>query len=333
MTEHTFMLIVAVLIGVLSGFAAIGIRALIREISFLSFPGPGILLDNIISAPWHVKVLIPIIGGLVVGPIIYFLAPETKGHGVPEVMQAILLKGGKIRPRVAFVKAIASAVTIGTGGSVGREGPIVQVGSDLGSTIGQFFKMPSKRLKTLVGCGAAAGIAAAFNAPIAGALFAVEIILMDFSVAQFSPIVISSVMATVISHRFEGHFAAFQVPEYQLVSPGELGLYLVLGVVSGLVSYAFIKVLYYSEDFFDNSLKVPEYLKPMVGGIGIGITALLFPQIMGVGYDSINDALHGSVVWYLALALIFMKVFATSLTLGSGGSGGIFSPSFASIVS
>ena len=327
MTEHTFMLIVAVLIGVLAGFAAIGIRALIAEISFLSFPGTGVLLENIINAPWHLKLLIPVIGGLIVGPIIYFLAPEAKGHGVPEVMQAILLKGGMIRPRVAFVKALASAVTIGTGGSVGREGPIVQVGSGLGSTIGQFFKVPPKRMKTLVGCGAAAGIAAAFNAPIAGALFAIEIILMDFSIAQFSPIVISSVMATVISHTFEGNFAAFQVPNYQLVSPGELGLYLLLGVMSGLVSYVFIKVLYYSEDFFDNRFKVPEYLKPMIGGLGIGITALLFPQILGVGYDSIDDALHGNMLWYMALALIFVKIFATSLTLGSGGSGGIFSPS------
>ena len=128
-------------------------------------------------------------------------------------MQAILLKGGIIRPRVAFIKAIASAVSIGTGGSVGREGPIVQIGSSLGSTVGQFFHVPTKRLKTLVGCGAAAGIAAAFNAPIAGALFAVEIILMDFAVAQFSPIVISSVMATVISHTFEGNLIAFLVPK------------------------------------------------------------------------------------------------------------------------
>ena len=122
------------------------------------------------------------------------------------------MRGGSIRPRVAIVKAIASAITIGTGGSVGREGPIIQIGSSLGSTVGQFFKMPTSRLKTLVGCGAAAGIAAAFNAPIAGALFAVEIILMDFAVAQFSPIVISSVMATVVSHSFEGKFAAFTVP-------------------------------------------------------------------------------------------------------------------------
>ena len=200
-----------------------------------------------------------------------FISPEAKGHGVPEVMQAILLKGGMIRPRVAFIKAIASAITIGTGGSVGREGPIVQIGSSLGSTVGQFVGISSKRLKTLVGCGAAAGIAAAFNAPIAGALFAVEIILMDFAVAQFSPIVISSVMATVISHAFQGNIVAFSVPVYQLTSPVEIGFYFILGGLSGFVSILFIKALYFSEDFFDNKFHIPAYYKPAIGGALIGV--------------------------------------------------------------
>ena len=327
LTEHTFMIIVAIIIGVIAGYAAVGIRFLIEEFSHLSYPGDGNVLENIMSNPWYVIILVPTIGGLIVGPLIYFFAPEAKGHGVPEVMQAILLKGGRIRPRVALVKALASAITIGTGGSVGREGPIIQIGSSIGSTVGQFFKIPSKKLKTLVGCGAAAGIAAAFNAPIAGALFAVEIILMDFAVAQFSPIVISAVMATVISHSFEGNLAAFNVTAYEYASPYELGFYFVLGALSGLVSYLFIKVLYFSEDFFDNKLNFPEYLKPVIGGLGIGIMALVFPQVMGVGYDSINSALHGDMIWYIALALVFLKIFATSLTLGSGGSGGIFAPS------
>lgn len=327
LTEHTFMIIVAIIIGVLAGFAAIGIRFLIESISHISFPGEGSLLDNIINSPWYVKVLIPVVGGFIVGPLIYFFAPEAKGHGVPEVMQAILLKGGKIRPRVALVKALASAITIGTGGSVGREGPIIQIGSSLGSTVGQFFRIPSKRLKTLVGCGAAAGIAAAFNAPIAGALFAVEIILMDFAVAQFSPIVISSVMATVISHAFEGNFAAFQVPGYHLASPYELIFYFILGALGGVVSWLFIKVLYYSEDYFDNRLNFPEYFKPVIGGLAIGMMALVFPQVMGVGYDTINDALHGNLIWHVAFILIFLKILSTALTLGTGGSGGIFAPS------
>jgi len=321
------MIIVAIIIGVLAGFGAIAIRVLIKEISLLSYPGGDNFLLNVMHAPWLKILLIPIIGGLIVGPIIYFLAPEAKGHGVPEVMQAILLKGGMIRARVAVIKAIASAISIGTGGSVGREGPIVQIGSSLGSTVGQFFRIPSKKLKTLVGCGAAAGIAAAFNAPIAGALFAVEIILMDFAVAQFSPIVISSVMATVISHSFQGDFAAFLVPKYHLASPYEILFYFVLGAVSGVISFLFIKVLYYLEDFFDNRFHIAEYLKPAVGGLAIGIIALIFPQIMGVGYDSINLALHENLIWYVALSLIFVKIIATSLTLGSGGSGGIFAPS------
>jgi len=321
------MIIIAIIIGVLAGFAAIGIRALIQVISNISFTGDGNLLENIMSTSWYLIILIPIIGGLIVGPIIHFFAPEAKGHGVPEVMQAILLKGGVIRGRVAFVKTIASAITIGTGGSVGREGPIIQIGASIGSIIGQFFRVPSRRLKTLVACGAAAGIAAAFNAPIAGALFAVEIILMDFAVAQFSPIVISSVMATVISRGFEGDFAAFIVPKYELISPYEIGFYFILGALSGVVSYLFIKALYFSEDYFDSKLKFPNYLKPVLGGLGVGIIALTFPQIMGVGYDTINNALFGNMIWYIALALVFIKILATSLTLGSGGSGGIFAPS------
>jgi len=321
------MIIIAIVIGLLAGFAAIGIRALILEISHLSFTGTGNMLENIINTSWFWIIIVPIIGGLIVGPIIYFFAPEAKGHGVPEVMQAILLKGGAIRGRVAFVKAVASAVTIGTGGSVGREGPIIQIGSSLGSIVGQFFKVPARKLKTLVACGAAAGIAAAFNAPIAGALFAVEIILMDFAVAQFSPIVISSVMATVISRSFEGDFAAFIVPKYELISPYEIGFYFVLGALSGITAYIFIKSLYFSEDYFDDKLTIPEYLKPAIGGLGVGIIALAFPQIMGVGYDSMNNALYGNMIWYIAIALVFVKVLATSITLGSGGSGGIFAPS------
>ncbi len=327
MTEHIFMIVLAILTGVLAGFGAVGIRALITAISDLSFSGNGSLLDRIIEAPWYVKILVPTIGGLIVGPIIYKFAPEAKGHGVPEVMQAILLKSGHIRPRVAFIKALASSITIGTGGSVGREGPIIQIGASIGSTIGQLFKVRTQRLKTLVGCGAAAGIAAAFNAPVAGALFAIEIILMDFAVAQFTPIVISSVIATVISHQFEGNFPAFPVPAYHLESPYEIIFYFGLGILSGVVSWMFIKVLYFFEDLWDEKFKFPEYLKATVGGLMVGGIALLYPQIMGVGYDSITMALNSNVIWSLALVLIFVKILATSLTLGSGGSGGIFAPS------
>lgn len=327
MTEHTFMVIIALIIGLLSGFGAILIRLMIKSISGISFSGSGNLIANIINTPWYLKIIIPSIGGMIVGPVIYFFAREAKGHGVPEVMQAILMKGGKIRPRVAFIKAIASSITIGTGGSVGREGPIVQIGSSIGSTVGQFLRVSNIRMKTFVGCGAAAGIAAAFNAPVAGALFAVEIILQDFAVSQFSPIVISSVMATVVSHKFEGDFAAFQVPVYKLTSSYELFFYFLMALLCSLIGFAFIKALYFLEDFFDHGFPIPEYLKPVVGGLAIGCVALIFPEVMGVGYDSINDALHGKTIWYVAFGLIWVKLLATSITLGSGGSGGIFAPS------
>jgi CIC family chloride channel protein len=327
MTEHTFMIMIALFIGVFAGLGAVAIRQMILSITSFSFPGGGNLLDNVKSLPWYIIVFTPCIGGLIVGPIIYFFAREAKGHGVPEVMEAILMKGGSIRPRVAAVKAITSAITIGTGGSVGREGPIVQIGSTIGSTIGYFLKVSPTRMKTFVGCGAAAGIAAAFNAPIAGALFAVEILLGDFAFSHFSPIVISSVMATVISHQFEGNFAAFKVPSYQLVSPFELGFYAILGLVCAVISVLFIKVLYYSEDFFDEKLKIKEYLKPALGGLLVGLIALKIPEVLGLGYDSVNNALNGNMIWSLAIALVFIKIIATSLTLGSGGSGGIFTPS------
>jgi chloride channel protein, CIC family len=340
MSEHFFMIICAVLIGLIAGYGAVGIRWLIEHISLLSYSGEGSVLERIIAAPWYMKIIVPAVGGLIVGPIIYFFAPEAKGHGVPEVMQAVINRNGIIRPRVAVVKAFASAVTIGTGGSVGREGPIIQIGSAIGSSLGQFFRVPAKRMKTLVACGAAAGIAAAFNAPIGGALFALEIILMEFTAAQLSPIIISSVIATVISHAYEGDIAAFQIENtYHLVTNMEVLMYFPLGALCGVIAWIFIKALYASEDWWDDKFKIPSYFKPAIGGLLIGVLAIYFPQIMGVGYSAISAALEGNLahiatetwmvqnIWLLALILLFVKVISTSITLGSGGSGGVFAPS------
>ncbi|MBN2810173.1 MAG: chloride channel protein [Deltaproteobacteria bacterium] len=326
-TEHIFMVIVAVIIGLLGGFGAVGIQYLIKFFSRL-FWGIGDLdLEYLKHVPVYLKIVIPTGGALLVGLIVYFFAPEAKGHGVPEVMEAMALRDGRIRPRVAVAKLFASSLCIASGGSVGREGPVIQIGSSIGSTVGQFLKVNAQRTKVFVACGAAAGIAAAFNAPMAGALFSVEIILADFGVAQFSPIVISSVMATVVSRHFLGNFPAFEVPAYHLVSPLELIPYAVLGLLAGLVALLFTEVLCLSEDFFDDYLKLPGVVKTVIGGFLLGCFGILVPGIYGVGYNSMNLALHGQIPWLLMLGLVFAKIAATSLSLGSGGSGGIFAPS------
>lgn len=325
LTEHSFVLLIAVAIGLLGGYGAVAIQFSIKMFQHLFWQGD-FTLETIQKVPWYWKLVIPLIGGTVVGLVIRFVAKEAKGHGVPEVMEAIALRNGIIRPRVVIAKLFASAFYIASGGSVGREGPVIQIGSAVGSSIGQFFKVNPKRMRTFVACGAASGIAAAFNAPIAGALFAVEIILGDFAVAQFSPIVISSVVATVVSRHYHGDFPAFVVSKYSLASPLELVNYVVLGFMAGAVAVSFIKTLYFTEDFFDN-LKMPDYVKGAIGGIIIGAIGIFFPQIFGVGYDTMDLALAGGLVWKLALALVIIKLVATSISLGSGGSGGIFAPS------
>ncbi len=325
-TEQIYMVVVSVLIGLLGGFCAVGFRLLIRLLNGVFWGEGQYTIAYIYGLPFWWKILAPTIGGLIVGTIVYHFAREAKGHGVPEVMEAVAVQGGRIRPRVVVAKMFASGVCIASGGSVGREGPIVQIGSALGSTIGQWLKIDQQRLRTLVGCGAAAGIAGTFNAPVAGALFAVEIILGDFGVAQFSPIVISSVAATVVSHRFLGDFPAFEVPSYTLVHPGELFAYAAMGILAGLAALAFIRTLYSSEDFFDR-MQIHPALKAALGGALIGTIGIWLPHVFGVGYEAINEALNGTMLWYVMMILVLVKIAAVSITIGSGGSGGIFAPS------
>lgn len=333
-TEHVFMVAMAILIGLLAGFGAVGIQWLIRFFQTTLWGAEEFPPDHLLTVPVHLKIIIPVLGSAAVGAMVYYFAREAKGHGVPEVMQAIALRNGVIRPRVALVKLLASSLYIGSGGSVGREGPVIQIGAGIGSTLGQLFRVNPQRLKTFVACGASAGIAAAFNAPIGGALFSVEVILGDFAVSQFSPIVIAAVVATVVSRGMVGDFPAFQVPHYELVSPVELVFYAGLGLLAGLVALLYIRVLYAFEDFFEE-LKIHEVLKTMIGGLLLGGIGVFVPQIFGVGYHATNDVLHGAthspfgpdLLWLFLLLLVLVKILATSISLGSGGSGGVFAPS------
>ena len=335
------MVTVAVACGLAGALGAIVFRFLIRFMQAAFFEGTegiadlfeeGLLAETsdplavAQSLAWYWRLLIPAAGGLIVGPLIYFFAREAKGHGVPEVIAAVALRGGVIRPRVVGVKALASAISIGSGGSVGREGPIVQIASALASTIGQMLKVSASQMRTIVGCGAAAGIAATFNAPIAGALFAAEVVVGDFALAQFSPIVISSVVATVVSRFALGDNPAFPVPPYELVSPFELLPYMLIGLVAGLVALLFMLTLYRTEDFFEK-IPIPEYLKASLGGLLVGAIGISLPNVFGVGYSTISMALTGALPVTLLGVLLVAKIAATSITIGSGGSGGIFAPS------
>ncbi len=322
-SEMAVLTTMSAIVGLAAGIGAIIFRWLIGSFKSLAFDGGGEALSFLGS---YYVILIPALGGLVVGPLVYHFAREAKGHGVPEVMEAVALRGGRIRPIVAVIKALASSVCIGTGGSVGREGPIVQIGSALGSTLGQVFRLSDERIRTLVACGAAAGVAATFNAPIAGVLFSLEVILREFSARSFSMVVIASVIASEIGRTFLGNIPAFQTPPYSLVSPWELLLYTLLGLISALVASAFIFSLYKLEDFFE-AWSFPDYLKPAVGGLGVGILGLFAPQVFGVGYETIEMALQGELITTVMLGLLVAKILATSLTLGSGGSGGVFAPS------
>ncbi len=323
--ETTVMIISAAVIGVIGGFGAILFRWMVQFFQGMAIGRGEDVVALLATVPWWKRVLLPVIGAIVVGPMVHWFAREAKGHGVPEVINAVVFKNGLIRPIVAAVKIVASAVTIALGGSVGREGPIIQIGAAMASTFGQWLRFSPQRMRTLVGCGAAAGIAATFNAPIAGAFFALEIILRDFAIVTFSPIIVASVLATAISRHFLGVNPAFPVPGFSIAAWTDFPAYAVMGAIVGLGSVLYVKSLYATEGFFDR-LRFPEPLKPLLGAVPLGLLLIWFPQVYGIGYATNVEALGGQMGWQLMLLLFFVKLAAVDLTLGSGFSGGIFAP-------
>jgi len=271
--------------------------------------------------------LVPILGGLIVGLIqLYFIGHE-RYHGVAGIIESVALSGGRLRYWRIPAKAIASAISIGAGGSVGPEDPSVQIGSNLGSMFGSMFKMSEERIRTLVAAGAAAGIASAFNAPIAGVFFAVEIILGEIGTNSLGIVVLSSVIASVFTQAVSGVQPAFNVPAYSLNSIWQLPLYFILGMIAGPLSALYVKFLYKSQDFF-HELNIPNWGKPALAGLIVGIVGIFLPQILGEGYDSIGGVLNGnlSIVWLL-FALTIAKLIMTPVSIGGGFAGGVFAPS------
>ncbi len=332
----------ALLVGVVTGFGAVVFRDLIGLIHNVLF------LGNISShydanlftppSPWGVWViLVPVVGALAVTFLVSRFAPEARGHGVPEVMDAIYYKGGVIRPVVAVVKSVASAISIGSGAAVGREGPIIQIGAALGSTLGQVVRMPPGQRIILVAAGAGAGIAATFNTPIGGVMFAIELMMPEVSVRTFLPVAIATGVATFVGRFFFGVDPAFSVPHLAPIpvdasSAATLGLYAVLGALTGVAAAAFIRGLHVVEDFFERIKD--RYVRHALGMLLVGLLIFALQRefgqyyVEGVGYSTVQAILVGQLSAASLLLLLFVsKLLATSLSLGSGASGGVFSPS------
>jgi CIC family chloride channel protein len=334
--------LLAIVVGVVTGFGAVAFRALIGLFHNVAFLGLfKFAYDASVftpPSPWGpLVILVPVIGGLIVTFLIVNFAPEARGHGVPEVMDAIYYKDGVIRPIVAVIKSLASALSIGTGAAVGREGPIIQIGAALGSTLGQVIRMAPWQRITLVAAGAGAGIAATFNTPIGGVLFAIELLMPELSARTFLPVALATGTATFVGRIFFGIHPAFAIPAGLLTSehPATLPallLFALLGALIGIAGTAFIRGLSFAEDAFEE-IKNP-YLRNIAGMSVLGILIYVLLRtaghyfVEGVGYSTIQAILTGDLQWPALLLILFVaKLFATSLSLGSGASGGIFSPS------
>ncbi|WP_395693126.1 chloride channel protein [Nocardioides sp.] len=327
------LLVLALAVGAGAGLGAVAFRWLVVSFTRV-FSGHEDYADAGRAAhPWFpglgmwFVLLAPVVAGLVYGPLVHAFAREARGHGVPEVMDAVARRGGRIRPQVAVVKALASALCIGGGGSVGREGPIVQIGSALGSSIGRVVRAEEDRTRILVACGAAGGIAATFNAPLAGVFFAMELILADFAARSFGMVVLSSVTASVIGRAALGDEPFLRLPAFTVTHPAEYLLFALLGLLAGLVGVTFTRFLYLVEDGCDRAWRGPEWLRPAVGGLLLGAVLLVLPQMYGVGYPVLGNGVAGAYTVGFLIVLLLGKMVATSLTIGIGGSGGVFAPS------
>jgi chloride channel protein, CIC family len=275
---------------------------------------------------WMV-IVTPVIGGLIVGVMAKYGTSKIKGHGIPEAMEAVLFNRSRIAPRVAILKPISAAIAIGTGGPFGAEGPIIQTGGAIGSLVGQAFHTTAVERKVLLACGAAAGMSATFNTPIAGVILAIELLLFEFKSRSFIPLVIASTLATAVHMQILGLGPMFQVSPMDFAIPRGLPFYVVLGMICGLAAVAFSKLLYWVEDQFEK-LPFDEMWWPPIGAVGLGIISFFVPRVLGVGYDTIGDILNGQLAWKILLVVMLAKAAALAVSLGSGTSGGLLAPCF-----
>ena len=319
--------VLAVVLGVAAAYGAIAFRTLISMVqwSALSTSSED-LLKFTVGLPWWQIVLAPALGGLIVGLIVRFFTAEQRPLAVADVIEAAALRSGRMSLSSGLKAAVVSAISIGSGASVGREGPVVHLGASLAAFVADRLNLSRGRALTLLGCGVAAAVAASFNAPIAGVFFALEVVVGHYALSAFAPIVIASVVGTVISRAHYGDFPAFIVAEHLVVSPWEFPIFALLGIASAGAAYLFMRGIFTMQEIADK-VPGPVWIRPAMAGLVIGLLALAFPQILGVGYGVTDQALKGALGLELLLAMVFIKIFATSLCLGFGFGGGVFSPS------
>ncbi len=322
--SEVLLLLFAIAVGALAGIGALVFMGLIAFGQWAFWPAGANFLVQVTQAPWWLRLLAPVLGGLALGPVIAFLVPELRGPGVSEVIEAAALEDSYIRPPMPLLKTLCTALTIATGGSVGREGPVAGIGAALGSSFGRFFGLSPEKVRVALACGVAGGIAATFNAPFAGTLFAVEIVLGDIQVAYLGPIVLAAIIAVIVTHQIWTGFPVLTSPAFALRHPGELGLYLLLGLLGGFLAILFIRAVYGCDTLF-RKIPAPEWCKPALGGLALGVIGLWSPHVFGVGYDSINLALTGKLALDSTALIFLAKFLATAICLGSM-SGGVFGP-------
>ncbi|MFZ5997018.1 MAG: chloride channel protein [Nitrospirota bacterium] len=325
--EQTALIILSLAIGMLAGVANIVFRTSMEFVRATLFVGGSKLLHiNEGGAYRALLPLIPMAGALLLIPFSLLFPGEVNGYGFSKFIETVNIRGGIIKVRNIFLKIIGPALTIGSGGSAGVEGPIAIIGGTIGSGVGQAFRLSGNRMKLLIAAGSAGAIAATFNAPIAGIMFAMEVVLLgNYELSSFAAIVISSGIATFVSRGYYGANPAFTVPQYDLVSAAEIPLYLLLGLIIGIIAIVYIRVFHQVKDEFA-SIKMPFQAKPVLGALIVGSIGIFFPHVMGNGYEYIEEALSGQIIFPVIALLIFLKIIATSVTLGSGGAGGVFAP-------
>jgi len=314
-------------LGALAAGTAIAFRDLIGLIQLGAFGFDSEQVFSLVrDLPWWRVLLVPAMGGLAVGLFIHFAMPGRQPQGVAHVMEAAALRGGRMDLKSGLGAALASAVSIGVGASVGREGPVVHLGASLVSWISWRLHLPRQLCMTLLGCGVASAIAASFNAPIAGVFFALEVVVRNYAMSSFAPIVIASVTGTIISRMYYGNFPAFVIPQDGIVSFLEFPAFIIVGVGAAVIAVVFIKASMVAQDGFAK-LPVPVWIRPALAGLILGAVALEFPQVLGVGYETTNIAIAGQFSLAMLAVLLVLKLLMTSLCLGAGFGGGVFSPS------